>query len=303
VTTYFDLYKKGEKLLLATKNEEAALESKLLLLDTFNFSQTKFLAKLKLTITNKTRLNIFLSKIKQRQKKIPLAHILGNVHFRNNVYNIKPGVFIPRPETELLVEKITQVIHKNKLDPSETNFFEFGFGSGVISIEVALAYPHLKNMYAWDKSKKAYKTAHENAQRLGAQNINFIYKDFFKDWDFFKTIAQNEKLNIFVSNPPYIPDSHIRDLQTEVKKHDPKAALKGGDDGLKIYKRLFKLLKSVEGYFLFEFGIDQQEGLTQLLQKYGYANFTFSDDYSGIPRVLLIQNLRGQQKPESLEAT
>jgi release factor glutamine methyltransferase len=292
VTSFFELLKYGQKELKTASDEEAMLDSQILLQEAFNLTKSQLLAQLKDSTEDFLATKKFKANIKKRKARIPLAHILKYFYFRDHKYDIKPGVFIGRPETELLVEKITHVIRDNNLNPAKINLFEFGFGSGVISIETALNYPQMSEMYAWDKSKKAYATAQANAQRLGSQNINFIHKDFFKNLAFFKKITNNENVNIFVSNPPYIPNADIKALQIEVQNHDPKAALKGGGDGLRIYKRLLRILKSVKGYFLFEIGINQKAPLTLLLQKHSYKNFEFFNDYNGIPRVLVIDKKR-----------
>ena len=223
--------------------------------------------------------------LKLRNRNMPLAYILKSTDFMMHRYHIKPGVLIPRPETELLVETMINYIKKLSLQPT---ILELGFGSGVISIELGLAFPHLK-IIACDISKKAYQLAKLNASELKVNNIFFINNDFFKSNEVKKILNSDDSI-FFVSNPPYIPDIDIPTLMPDVLLYEPKAALKGGQGGLKFYRKIIRYFQeytSIKMLF-FEIGIDQSKPLAKLAHQFGWNRIEFLNDYQGIPRIMMI---------------
>lgn len=288
--TYFSLFKQGESQLLAAGIEAATTETEWIILDICKLSKAAFLSGLNAPVS-KRETRHFFTLIQKRISGIPLAYLLGKIGFRRNLYAITPGVLIPRPETELLVEKALALIKQNNWDQAPFTLLEFGFGSGIISIELALAHPQAQ-CYAWDKCARPYRLATQNAKTLKAHNVQWIYQDFFKDQATWKALCSEKKPVIFISNPPYIPDTEIPYLDDSVKNFEPLSALKGGKDGLFIYKKLCQNLLPFNIPMLFEIGMGQAEKLkTVLTPKVPSGHLSFYSDLQGIPRVMGIGGL------------
>ncbi|MFC1617200.1 peptide chain release factor N(5)-glutamine methyltransferase [Candidatus Margulisiibacteriota bacterium] len=282
MNTYFKLLKFGQQELKTARIDNPQLESELLLTAAFQITKAKLLQELNTPLSGplqKKKAKTFYKYLNQRKTKMPIAYILGNFHFRNHQYQIQKKVFIPRPETELLVEKCLEVIQQKAM-----TIIEIGFGSGVIGIELALACPK-SQVFAWDISKKAYQTAMINAKNLGCKNIHFYNEDFYKSSALKKLIKEQEN-TLIVSNPPYIPNIDVQGLDADVRLYEPQRALKGGKKGLNIYKKIFRLFQEKNLPIVLEIGINQKYDLEKMLVKYNYNLFEFFKDYNGIDRML-----------------
>ena len=173
---------------------------------------------------------------------MPVQHIIGKTYFYQDCFLTPPGIFIPRPETELLIDCI-----KNDFkDESPKTVLDIGCGSGCIGISIANLYKSFK-VTGSDISDKAIEVATKNAINLKVSNINIIKQDIFN--------MKPKKFDIIVSNPPYLDINEIPLLDSAVKNHDPLNALSDKEDGLKFYKyfinNLFDLLK-IDGAMYFE---------------------------------------------------
>jgi release factor glutamine methyltransferase len=289
VTTFHQLILWGIKE-LSPITDEAKIEIEHILTTSFKIDTTKLILNLNCKISSNKSLALFKSYIKKRKTGVPLGYVLGKWHFRENLYYIKKGVLIPRPETELLVEKAIRKIAALLKDGKKVNVIEVGFGSGIISIELALTFKGL-HLHAWDISKKAFEVANENASKLRTSNISFYNCDFFKSLPTLDKLINNKAVNIIISNPPYIPSYDINSLEKKVKDFEPKTALNGGKSGLVYYKKLFKLINTYANLnFAFEIGIQQKEQLLKLLKNYKTKNIEFENDLNNIPRVLWIES-------------
>ena len=192
-------------------------------------------------------------------------------------------MLIPRYETEELVENILYRIDDYFTDYDTITLCDVGTGSGAIATSLALEESRLK-VYATDISKKAIDVAKENAEILNA-DIEFMIGDMLEP-----LIDSNIKVDIFVSNPPYIPQE--QEIEAMVKDNEPHVALFGGDDGLYFYRKIFQGVNSLlndRALLAFEMGFDQRELMEEALQEY-FPNepYEIIKDINGKDRMLFI---------------
>ena len=171
---------------------------------------------------------------------------------------------------------------------------DLGSGSGCLGLSFLEEYKNSKVSFL-DISKKSLEIVSTNAKKLGLSKrfkiINLDWKNF--DWDFkLLNLEENKKFDLIVSNPPYIPSSHIKNLQAEVKKYDPEIALDGGKDGLGAYKSIIPRIKNIlkkNGKLFIEIGKGQHKSVTEIGSKYGLSLVNYENDLSSIIRVLIFK--------------
>ena len=223
-----------------------------------------------------------LTILEKREKHIPIQHIIGKWYFMGREFYVSPDTLIPRPDTEILVEK---ALNELKVGGSVADLCT---GSGCIGISMLVYREDISAMLLCDISNEALKIAKKNAiSNTVASKCEFLHGDITKD-------LPNRKFDMIVSNPPYIPSKDIENLSDEVKK-EPMLALDGGNDGLDIIRFLIgdglSYLKE-NGKMLIEFGFDQGQIMDTLLtkkQKDGeIKHYEIIKDYGGNDRVALI---------------
>ncbi|OGR55997.1 MAG: protein-(glutamine-N5) methyltransferase, release factor-specific [Elusimicrobia bacterium RIFCSPLOWO2_02_FULL_39_32] len=218
--------------------------------------------------------------IQKRSLGFPLAYLLKQEEFMGLKFKINSSVLIPRPETELLVkEAIKWGAQKKNL-----GILEIGTGSGIIAISLAKHLPQSR-ILATDISKKALKVAKENSCFNKVKNqIIFILGDLFS----IPNLKASE-FDLIISNPPYIRSKEIPLLQKEIQ-YEPKCALNGGEDGLKIIKPLIqnsgKYLKK-NGLLIFEIGTHQAKEIKILLKSFGFKKIKILKDDSDHDRIAM----------------
>jgi release factor glutamine methyltransferase len=217
--------------------------------------------------------------IVKRVQGWPLAYLTGQKSFLSWEFQITPAVLIPRPETELLVEAVVEIV---KGRPGLTGV-DVGAGSGIITISLAKLLPD-SSWYATDISPEALSVAEANAVQLGVESqIQFLKGDLLEP-----LADSGVGLDIIVSNPPYIPSAEISTLQPEVRR-EPLLALDGGPDGLELYRKLLpqaqKLLKS-DGIIAVEHGFDQRNSLEVLFGESGFIAES-KVDLAGWDRIMI----------------
>ena len=216
----------------------------------------------------------------------PVAYILGFKSFYNIDLQVAPGVLIPRPETELLVE--IAITHIQKISNNQSNhnkstkILDLGTGSGAIALALANNIPNAQ-ITAVDVSLDALKIAQGNAQLLGLSD-----RSEFLHGSWFEPLQESAQFEVIVSNPPYIKagDHH---LQEGDLRFEPTNALTDHEDGLSPYKIIFNQAKAhlaPNGLLLVEHGYDQSETLKQLLASEGYQDIQVHFDLAGISRAL-----------------
>lgn len=191
----------------------------------------------------------------------PLAHVLGYEMFYGYRFKVNENVLIPRPETEELVANVLaeyDAIFKDE----KVVAIDVGSGSGAIAISLAKEEENLQ-VYASDISKEAIVVAKENAKNLEA-NVTFLLGDMLQPF-----IDENIKVDILISNPPYIPINE--NMEKSVIDFEPHVALFGGEDGLKFYRMIFENAHKVlnnKAILAFEMGFNQKEAMEKEARKY-----------------------------------
>ncbi|WP_066154922.1 peptide chain release factor N(5)-glutamine methyltransferase [Halalkalibacter krulwichiae] len=191
---------------------------------------------------------------------IPVQHIIGYEEFFGRRFEVNEHVLIPRPETE---ELVVQVLERKKaiFHTRPIKLVDVGTGSGAISITLALEDPTI-DVRAIDISSDALTVANRNGNKLGA-NVTFTHGDLLQP-----LIKVKQKVDVVVSNPPYIPLTDAKTLMTHVRDHEPHLALFGGEDGLDLYRRFMEELPKVlneTGIVAFEVGVGQAEVVRKML--------------------------------------
>ncbi len=216
------------------------------------------------------------SMVSRRGKHESLQYILGETEFHGCKIKVDENVLIPRPETELLVEKI---ITEN---PSVQTILEIGTGSGAIAIALAKGLKHPK-ITATDISEDAVKIARINAMENNA-DIIFNLSDIFEN--------VKGKFDLIVSNPPYIPDDEYKKLSREIREFEPRDALLAKDDGLYFYKKILEKAKEYltdKGKIYFEIGYNLAEKIKKIANNKGYKKIEVSKDLNGFDRMMRIE--------------
>ena len=204
----------------------------------------------------------FLMGMEEYYNGRPIQYIKGVETFFGRDFKVNENVLIPRYETEELVENILYRIDDYFSGYKNITLCDVGTGSGAIAISLALEEPKLK-VYATDISDLALTVAKENANNLKA-DVEFLVGDMLQP-----LIEKNLKVDIFVSNPPYIPQE--QEIEAVVKDNEPHVALFGGNDGLYFYRKIFEGVNELlneRALLAFEMGFDQRELMEEALQKY-----------------------------------
>ncbi|MCD6407483.1 peptide chain release factor N(5)-glutamine methyltransferase, partial [bacterium] len=210
-------------------------------------------------------------------------YITGKVNFYGHDFFIEKGVFIPRPETEILVENVLK-IWKEKFYPQKIKILDIGTGCGNIGITLAKEIKNCK-VVGIDISEKALTVAKKNARYHRVKSkIEFVKGDLFPE--------KKRKFHIIVSNPPYIPSDEIPLLPEEVKK-EPREAVNGGENGM---EKLIKIISNSSeflynnGYLFLEIGYNQGEIIEKLdAGKYNLECLKIIKDFNGIKRVAILR--------------
>ncbi len=225
----------------------------------------------------------FHSWIQRFIKNEPLQYITGTIEFYGLGLVITPAVFIPRPETERVVDIALQIL-KTVISPK---ILDVGTGSGCIAIALANELPEA-SVTGIDIDPNMLKLAQKNADLHKINNI------IFKQMDIQKEIPK-ESYNLIVSNPPYIPLNEISDLEKNIKDFEPHIALTDGADGLTFYHRLASVASKIlhsNGYLIMEVGQDNHpQKALKLFKNNAFASNKLIQDYNGDDRVLKVQSV------------
>lgn len=218
--------------------------------------------------------------VTRRGRREPLGWILGSVgfHMLDDVL-VHPGVLVPRPDTEALVEAVLACIPEGGEEP--VFVADVGCGSGAAGLAVAVARPQVR-LYALDLSDAALENTRANVEALGLDKRVGVLKS-----DLLQAIPEHRPIDWVISNPPYIARAVLDGLEPEVAAHEPRLALDGGPDGLDVYRRLIPAAaaKARRGV-LVEIGHDQGEAVAALSRDAGLVEVTVRPDLGGRDRVV-----------------
>ncbi|MBZ4688107.1 MAG: release factor glutamine methyltransferase [Clostridia bacterium] len=255
--------------------QEGRREAGILMEFCLGISREKMLMELQ-EILPQDAANKYFDLVKRRSQNYPLQYITGQQEFMGLPFKVNPNVLIPRRETEELVEKVLQSDIK-----AGANVADVGTGSGAIAVSLARFRPDLR-VFATDIDPQALAVARENAGKLDVK-IEFFQGDLLKP-----LILHNIKLDVIVSNPPYISQGEMETLMPEVK-YEPRHALEGGKDGLKYYRRIaFQSSQALAkgGRIFLEIGMTQSAEVTAILRTAGFQEMQVIKDYQKRDRIV-----------------
>ena len=252
----------------------ARLEAELLLAATLDMDRVGLYVNFERPLDS-SELAAFREQVQRRAKGEPVQYILGETEFWSLPFTVSPAVLIPRADTEVLVEEALSRIE------GPVHLLDVGTGSGAIAVAMAHEKPEIQ-VTALDCSEEALHVARGNAERNGvAERVSCLAGDLAE--------LPPGPFAMVVSNPPYVPTADCEQLMTEVRDHEPRLALNGGEDGLTAYRQLTSQSGEIllpGGWLLVEVGIGQAEDVVALFEAAGLAEIKSHDDYAGIPRVV-----------------
>ena len=230
-------------------------------------------------------LDRFRELVRRRAGGEPLQHLLGVTGFYGRDFKVVRGVFIPRPETEHLVERALALLPATGDPALAPVAAEIGCGSGIIAVTLAAEAPRLE-VFATDVNPGAVELTRANAHRHGVDGrVQALLGNRFDPLP----ARLRGALDLLVSNPPYIRRADLADLPREVQ-HDPREALDGGDDGLDFYRALAagaaRWLRP-GGWLAVEIGAEQGEQVPEILRASRLEQVALTLDYAGLPRVVV----------------
>jgi release factor glutamine methyltransferase len=230
------------------------------------------------------RVDAFWQRVERRARREPLQYILGSTEFMSLPFDVRPGVFVPRPETEVLVVERAEALLRPRPLHEPLRVLDLCCGSGIIGVSLAGRIPNLL-VTAVDVSHDAADLTAHNAGKNGvADRVRVVEADAYAWLD-----GSRERFAAILCNPPYIGSSELAALPREVREHEPARALDGGPDGLDFYRRVIPALRArlaADGFVMFEIGDTQGSAVSSLLRGAGFAAVEVLKDLSGRDRVV-----------------
>lgn len=214
----------------------------------------------------------------RRSRGEPLQYLLGSAHFRKIELEVGPGVFIPRPETELVAERAIELL------PEGGTLVDLGTGSGAIALGIAHERPDA-TVFATEADPGALRWAIRNRDRL-APGVKILQGDLFETLP----TELRGRVDVVVSNPPYVALERRDILPIDVRDHEPERALYGGTDGMLVTTRLVHDARSwlkPGGWLVLEMSEQQQEAMMSLLEGLGYEQIVIGVDLADWPRIVV----------------
>ncbi|SHK41013.1 release factor glutamine methyltransferase [Hathewaya proteolytica DSM 3090] len=234
----------------------------------------------------------FFSYVELRRKKMPIKYILNKCEFMGIDFFVRPGVLIPRPDTEILVEWALKTIKhnvKNGVWSEPAMVCDLCCGSGAIGLSIGklLNEDSIKTMVdLFDISDDALDVTSYNIKSMDLSNFcNAHYSDMLES-----SIREEKKYHMLLSNPPYISDEDMKGLMDDVKNYEPELALCGGSDGLNFYRKIAHDCRKVIlpcGCIGLEIGYNQGEAVSELLRQNNFKDVNVMKDFNGLDRVVI----------------
>ena len=270
---------RSEEYLAHYNIEQPRLDAEVLLADLLDMERIKLYVNYDYPLSE-TELSSYRQRITRRAQRIPVAYITGCKEFMSLELQVTGDVLLPRPETEILVEEIIDYCQNEGL--KAPNIVDVGTGSGAIMVSLGY-YLKEASILGIDISAEAVEVASENIKKYDlGQRLKVIQGDLLQP-----LIKRGKKnVDIIAANPPYISSEKLAELQPEVKK-EPRIALDGGQEGLKIYKELIPQARKVltaGGLLVLEFGENQAEAIKKMLS--GWEKMMVKNDYAGKKRII-----------------
>tara|TARA_B100001564_G_scaffold335000_1_gene324000 strand:- start:143 stop:982 length:840 start_codon:yes stop_codon:yes gene_type:complete len=271
----FEIIKFGSNLLKEKKISSYILDSEILLSKALNKSREDLLINLDQKI-HETNISTFKYYLERRSKNEPIAYILEEKEFWSKKFKVNKDTLIPRPETELLVDKILKLYKKKDI-----SILDIGTGSGCIIISLLCNLKNSKGI-GIDISKNAILTAKMNALKYNLSNrVKFTNKSFNNIF--------GKKFDLIVSNPPYVERRELKNLKEDIKRYEPRIALDGGNDGLDLIKKVIyksKNILKIKGTLALEIGNEQIKKVSKILTDNNFRIKYVIKDYKNNVRCL-----------------
>ena len=250
----FEIIKFGSNLLKEKKIPSFILDSEILLSKTLNKTRENVLINLDQKINTKN-ISTYKEYLKRRSNNEPIAYILEEKEFWSKKFYVNKDTLIPRPETEMLVDKILKIYHEKQI-----SILDIGTGSGCIVISL-LSSLKTSNGIGIDISKNAILTAKKNALKYKLSGRLKFFNNSINN-------IFSKKFDLIVSNPPYVDSKDIKNLSDDIKRFEPRIALDGGNDGLDLIKKVIyksKYILKVKGMLALEIGNEQIKKVSKIL--------------------------------------
>jgi release factor glutamine methyltransferase len=280
--TAAEALRRGTMALRAAGAEEPQLEAELLLRHVLGLDKTCFYLRLPEALTSRQQ-RAFQDLLAQRREHKPVAYITGRREFYDLELHVEAGVLIPRPETELVVERCLELLRGRVTQVGHASFVDVGTGSGAIALVIARQLP-AADVTAVDCSPAALVVAGYNARLLRLSGrVRFLESDLLE--------AAAGPFDVVAANLPYVPTAECETLSPEIRDHEPRIALDGGEDGLELIRRLLSQLPSrlhAGGHAVLEIRSGQGEQVRQLAHELCGAPTEILSDLAGHDRVAVI---------------
>ncbi len=276
VWTIMDLINWGREYFEKRQIDNARLEVEWLLAQVLSLKRVDLYVQFEQPL-EPAELAQFKQLVLRRVSGEPLQYILGTAPFCEHDFLVTPAVLIPRPESEILIERLKQ-------GPDPATILDIGTGSGCLAVTAALLYPAAK-VTAVDISPEALEVARENAEHLGAENVTFVEMDILKD-------TPDGAFDVVLCNPPYISESEWQFLPQEVREREPAVALGDQGDGLTFFRRLAEIggaMLTSDGQLIVEIGGRAQAGAVEALFTAVGASCSFYPDLQDDLRVGVVR--------------
>lgn len=280
--TYRELYEEGRRILEQAGLPDAALDARFLLEEVCGTNLQTLLVFPEKKVTEE-EVNQYRAFIQRRKDREPTAMILGEWDFMGLTFRLNKSTLIPEQDTEVLVETALEELKRRGPGEVPLRILDLCTGSGCILLSLLHELGNAGGL-GTDLSEEALEAARENAVRLGLQE-----RAAFRQGDLWEPVG-DERFDLIVSNPPYVPTDVIPTLEPEVRCGEPYAALDGGEDGLVFYRRIMKEAAGhlkPSGIIIVESGFDEAAQIAALMQDQKLRGIRTVKDYGGLDRVVL----------------
>lgn len=280
--TYRELYEEGRRILEQAGLPDAALDARFLLEEVCGTNLQTLLVFPEKKVTEE-EVNQYRAFIQRRKDREPTAMILGEWDFMGLTFRLNKSTLIPEQDTEVLVETALEELKRRGLGEAPLRILDLCTGSGCILLSLLHKLRNAGGL-GTDLSEEALEAARENAVRLGLQE-----RAAFRQGDLWEPVG-DERFDLIVSNPPYVPTEVIPTLEPEVRCGEPYAALDGGEDGLVFYRRIMREAAGhlkPSGIIIVESGFDEAPQIAALMQEQKLRGIRTVKDYGGLDRVVL----------------
>ena len=280
--TYRELYEEGRRILEQAGLPDAALDARFLLEEVCGTNLQTLLVFPEKKVSEE-EVNQYRAFIQRRKDREPTAMILGEWDFMGLTFRLNKSTLIPEQDTEVLVETALEELKRRGLGEVPLRILDLCTGSGCILLSLLHELRNAGGL-GTDLSEEALEAARENAVRLGLQE-----RAAFRQGDLWEPVG-DERFDLIVSNPPYVPTEVIPTLEPEVRCGEPYAALDGGEDGLVFYRRIMREAAGhlkPSGIIIVESGFDEAPQIAALMQDQKLRGIRTVKDYGGLDRVVL----------------